>query len=160
MAVTPLEGPNAGWNINALESAIEKHGKPKHLISDQASVFTGEAFAELIGKYGIKHRFGAIGKHGSIAVTERINKTLKYEWLNRIAIIKGFDHLTELCTEFETWYNSWRPHMTLDGIRPDDVYHDKKVIKPKRDDKTIPCNIEQRYFCQGRLMGYRLKEAA
>ena len=69
MAVTPLEGPNAGWNINALESAIEKHGKPKHLISDQASVFTGEAFAELIGKYEIKHRFEAIGKHGSIAAT-------------------------------------------------------------------------------------------
>jgi len=130
------------------------------LISDQASVFKGEAFADLIGKYEIKHRFGAIGKHGSIAVTERINKTLKYEWLNRVAIIKGFDHLTELCTEFETWYNSWRPHMTLDGIRADDVYHDKKVIKPKRDNKTIPCNIEQRYFCQGRLMGYRLKEAA
>ena len=160
MAVVPLEGPNAGWNINALETAIEKHGKPKHLISDQASVFTGEAFAELIGKYEIKHRFGAIGKHGSIAVTERINKTLKYEWLKRVAIIKGFAHLAELCTEFETWYNSWRPHMTLDGIRPDDVYYDNIPEKPKRDAKTIPCNIEQRYFCQGRLMGYKLKEAA
>jgi len=93
-------------------------------------------------------------------VTERINKTLKYEWLNHIAIIKGFDHLTNICNEFETWYNNWRPHMTLDGILPDDVYHDNKPEKPKYDDKTIPCNIEQRHFCQGRLMGYRLKDAA
>ena len=50
--------------------------------------------------------------------------------------------------------------MTLDGTRPDDVYHDNKPEKPKYDDKTIPGNIEQRYFCQGRLMGYRLKQAA
>ena len=72
-----------------MESAIEKYGPPKHLISDQGSVFTGEVFAELLGKYKIKHRLGAIGKHGSIAVTERINKTLKYEWLKRVPIIKG-----------------------------------------------------------------------
>ena len=38
MSVTPLEGPNAGWINNALESAIEKHGAPKHIISDQARV--------------------------------------------------------------------------------------------------------------------------
>ena len=160
MAVVPLEGQNAGWNINALEDAIEKHGKPKHLISDQAGVFTGEAFAELIDRYKIKHRLGAINKHGSIAVTERVNKTLKYEWLNKVAIVKGFDHLTKLCTEFETWYNSWRPHMTLDGIRPDDLYYGNKPDKPKPDAKTIPCNIEKYFFRQTRVTGYRLKEAA
>jgi len=32
MAVVPLEGPNAGWINNALESAIEKYGPPKHII--------------------------------------------------------------------------------------------------------------------------------
>ena len=85
---------------------------------------------------------------------------MKYECLNRVAIIKGFDHLTKLCNEFETWYNDWRPHMTLDGIRPNDIYNDNKIKKPERDDKTIPGNIEQRFFCQGRLVGYRLKEAA
>ena len=50
--------------------------------------------------------------------------------------------------------------MTLDGIRPDDIYYDNKPEKPKRDAKIIPYNIEQRFFCQGRLVGYRLKEAA
>ncbi|HUV62873.1 MAG TPA: DDE-type integrase/transposase/recombinase [Sedimentisphaerales bacterium] len=39
MSVTPLEGPNAGWINNALESAIEKHGAPKHIISDQNILF-------------------------------------------------------------------------------------------------------------------------
>ncbi len=160
MAAVPLEGPNAGWINDALESAIEKYGPPKHIISDQAHVFTGEVFAEILGKYNIKPRLGAIGKHGSIAVTERANKTLKYEWLKRVALIKGIDHLTELCYEFETWYNSWRPHMTLDGNRPDDVYYNCKPGKPKRDAKTVPCNIEKHFLRHTRITGYRLTKAA
>jgi len=160
MAAVPLEGPNAGWINNALESAIEKYGSPKHIISDQGSIFIGDVFAELLGKYEIKPRLGAIGKHGSIAVTERANKTLKYEWLKRVALIKGIDHLTELCKEFEVWYNNWRPHITLDGIRPDDVYYNNKPDRPGRDAKTVPCNIEKHYFRQTRITGYRLRKAA
>ena len=79
MAAVPLEGPNAGWVNNAVESAIEKYDSPKHIISDQASIFTGDVFAELLETYDIKPRLGAIGKHGLIAVTERVIKTLKYE---------------------------------------------------------------------------------
>jgi len=160
MAVVPLEGPNAGWINNVLESAIEKYGPPKHIISDQGGVFIGDVFAELMDTYEILHRFGAIGKHGSIAVTERVNKTLKYEWLKRVTLIKDIDHLTELCSEFETWYNSWRPHMTLESLRPDDVYYNNKPDKPERDAKTVPTNIEQHYFCQTRITGYRLRKAA
>jgi transposase InsO family protein len=160
MATVPLEGRNAGWINNALESAIEKHGRPKHIVSDQASVFTGGVFAELLSQWNVKPRFGAVGKHGSISVTERVIKTLKYEWLKRVPIIKDFDHLTILCKEFDIWYNSWRPHMTLDGLRPDDVYYEKKPEKPKRDAKTVPCNIEHHQFQETRITGYRLKNAA
>jgi transposase InsO family protein len=160
IAAVPLEGPDAGWINNALESAIEKHGSPKHIISDQAHVFTGEVFIELLTTYDIKPRLGAIGKHGSIAVTERVNKTLKYEWLKRAAFIKGIDHLTELCKEFEIWYNSWRPHMTLNGFRPDDVYYNNKPDKPERNDKTVPNNIEQCFFPETKITGYRLRKAA
>jgi transposase InsO family protein len=160
VCATPLEGPNAGWIINASERAMEQHGAPKHIISDQASVFTGNAFAELLRQWNVKPRLGAVGKHGSIAVTERIIKTLKYEWLKRVAIIKGFDHLTKLCREFETWYNSWRPHMTLEGFRPDDLYYDRKPEKPHRDSKTVPRNINRHVFPETRITGYRLKSAA
>jgi len=160
MSVTPLEGPNAGWIIEALGNAIKKHGAPKHIISDQAKVFIGGAFAELLNNWNLKPRFGAIGKHGSISVTERVIKTLKYEWLKRVPIIKGFDHLTMLCEEFKCWYNSWRPHMTLEGFRPDDIYYNKKPKKPKRDSKIVPCHIEQHLFQETRITGYRLKSVA
>ncbi|MBL7187755.1 MAG: transposase [Phycisphaerae bacterium] len=143
-----------------MESAIEKHGAPKHIISDQAKVFIGEVFAELLDSRNIKPRLGAIGKHGSISVTERVIKTLKYEWLKRTAIIKDFDHLTKLCDEFEDWYNTWRPHMTLNGLRPDDVYYVRKPEKPNRDSKTVPNNIERHLFPETRVTGYRLKDVA
>ncbi len=160
VSVTPLEGPNAGWINNALENAIEEHGASKHLISDQASVFTGEVFAELLDSWNIEPRLGAVGKHGSISVTERVIKTLKYEWLKQAVLIKSFDHLAELCKGFVTWYNSWRPHMALDGLRPDDVYYYNKPDKPTCEAKTVPCSIEQYFFRETRIMGYRLKRAA
>jgi transposase InsO family protein len=160
VCVAPLEGPNAGWIIEALEQAMQKHGAPKHMISDQASVFTGDAFAELLDQWNIKPRFGAVGKSGSIAVTERVIKTLKYEWLKHVPLIKGFDHLTLLCTEFESWYNSWRPHMTLEGLRPDDFYYDHKPEMPDRKAKTVPNNIEHHVFTETRVTAYRLKTAA
>jgi len=160
VCVAPLEGPNAGWIIEALEQAMRKHGGPKHLISDQAPVFMGDAFAELLKQWNVKPRFGAIGKHGSIAVTERVIKTLKYEWLRCVPLIKGFDHLALLCSEFESWYNTWRPHMTLAGFRPDDLYYNRKPKVPKRDAKTVPSNIERHVFAETRLTAYRLKIAA
>ena len=75
-------------------------------------------------------------------------------------MIKSFDHLVTLCNEFEDWYNAWRPHMTLDGLRPDDIYYDRKPDKPDRSAKTIPENIEQRLFRETRVTGYRLKDVA
>ena len=160
VCIAPLEGPNAGWIIEALDQAMRKDGAPKHIISDQAPVFTGDAFAELLQQRNIKPRVGAVGKKGSIAVTERVIKTLKYEWLKRVPLIKGFDHLTLLCSEFESWYNAWRPHMTLEGLRPDDFYYDRKPEEPKRDAKTVPNNIERHVFAETRLTAYRLKHAA
>ena len=93
-------------------------------------------------------------------MTERVIKTLKYEWLRCVPIIKGFDHLTSLCMEFEHWYNAWRPHMTLEGLRPDDSYYDRKPEQPKRDAKTVPGNIERRVFTETGLTAYRRKAAA
>jgi transposase InsO family protein len=160
VCVAPLEGPNAGWIVETLEQALQKHGVPKHIISDQAKVFVGDVFAALLQQWNIKPRFGAVGKHGSIAVTERVIKTLKYEWLKHVPLITGFDHLTLLCGEFESWYNTWRPHMTLEGFRPDDLYYSRKLKTPKRNAKTVPGDIERHVFAETHLTAYRLRAAA
>ena len=160
LAVKPLEGPNTAWVLDALEAAILRYGAPKHLITDKEPIFTGDAFIEFLDQWDIKPRYGAVGMHGSIAVTERVIKTLKYEWLALVPLVKGFGHLEGLCYEFSTWYNRWRPHMYLDGARPDDVYQGVGVEKPTKDAKVVPLNIEKKVFEGPRITGYRLKQAA
>jgi len=109
--------------INELEAAFENTGKPKHLISDHGSVFTSAAFREFMDSNRVKIRYGAIGEHGSIAVTERVIETLKYEWLKKVAIIRGYRHLTQLCKNFTECYNDWRPHEFLGSATPGEVFH-------------------------------------
>jgi transposase InsO family protein len=115
VCASPLEGPNSGWTIEAFEQAILRCGKPKHLITDQGTVFTSNAFRNFLEQWGIKRRLGAAGKHGSIAVTERAVKTMKTEWLGRVPLIRGFDHLTDLCRDFLEWHNTGR--LTYDNMR-------------------------------------------
>ena len=114
----------------------------------------------LLEDWGVKIRYGAVGKKGSIAVTERVNKTLKYEWLKRVPMIRGFDHLQGMCTQFADWYNEWRPHMTLNGFRPDDCYQRDLPEPVPHDAKVVPLNIEKKVFKETRVVGYRLKKAA
>jgi putative transposase len=156
MAVAPLEGPNAGWKVDALEQAFLRHGPPKHLISDQEGIFTGEAFATLLRDWDIKHRFGAVGKHGSIAVTERLIWTLKREWLARVPLIRGLDHLGELLADFEVYYNQHRCHQRLHGATPSMIYEGRNWQKPCRSAKTLRCPIRLRHFREQRITVYEL----
>ena len=156
----PLEGPNAAWICNALETAFRKLGPPRHIISDKGGVFGSAAVQELLCTWGVKHRFGAVGKHGSIAVTKRVIWTLKYEWLFRVPLIKGFDHLERLCEDFGLWYNGWRPHARLAGARPDDFYGRDLPELVAHDAKVVPATIERRHFAEARVTGFRLPRAA
>jgi transposase InsO family protein len=151
-----LEGPNAGWVVSAMEEAFAQHGAPLHLISDQEGVFIGDAFRELLIPWDVKHRFGAAGKHGSIAVTERVIRTVKHEWLKRVPLIKGLDHLEALLADFACYYNSWRPHSTLDGAIPDLIHAGQQWSVPPKTAKTVPAHIERRSFPGTRVTGFRL----
>ena len=77
MAVVPLEGPDAGWVAAAMEEAFVQHGAPRRPISDQDKAFISEVLADLLHRWNVKRRFGAVGRHGSIAVTERVILALK-----------------------------------------------------------------------------------
>jgi len=156
VACCPLEGPNAGWVVGAMEEAFIQHGSPKHLITDQEGVFISDAFRELLIPWDVNHRFGAVGKHGSIAVTERVIRTLKYEWLTRVPLIKGLDHLSQLLADFADYYNAWRPHTTLNGAVPELIHAGQQWSPPPRTAKTVPAHIERRFFPETRITAFRL----
>ena len=156
VAVCPLEGPNAGWVVEVLETAFVRHGAPKHIISDQEGVFVSEVFSALLGDWNIKQRFGAVGRHGSIAVTERLIWTLKREWLARVVLIQGLDHLGQFLADFELYYNQHRRHRRLNGATPSMLYQGQAWQKPDRSAKRVAGPIRLRHFREQRITIYEL----
>jgi transposase InsO family protein len=62
--------PTAEHMASLVLSAASKHTPPKHFVSDQGCQFTSQVFRNALASLGIKHRFGAIGQSGSIAIIE------------------------------------------------------------------------------------------
>jgi len=156
VACWPLDGPNAGWVVDALEEAFAQHGAPRHIISDQEKVFLSDAFRDLLIPWDVKHRFGAVGKHGSIAVTERVILTLKYEWLKRVPVIRGLDHLDQLLRDFAVYYNEYRGHATLGGAVPSVIHRGGQWTWPEKSANTLPPDVERRFFADTQITAYRL----
>jgi len=59
---------------------------PSHLITDQGTQFTDAGFRNWCKRRGIRQRFGAVQKYGSISVIERLMRTMKSEALRRILV--------------------------------------------------------------------------
>jgi putative transposase len=156
VAIAPLEGPNAGWAVDVLEGAFLRHGPPKHLISDQEGIFTGDVFAALLCDWDVEHRLGAVGKHGSIAVTERLIWTLKHGWLARVVLIRGLDHLGQVLADFGEYYNECRPHQRLGGATPAMRYEGRNWQKPDHMAKQLAGPIRLRQFPEQRITVYEL----
>jgi len=104
----------------------------------------------------VKHRLGAVGKHGSIAVTERLIWTLKYEWLARVVLIRCLDHLGQLLADFQEYYNQCRPHQRLGGATPAMRYEGRNWQKPDHMAKQLAGPIRLRYFREQRITVYEL----
>ena len=96
---------------------------PKYIICDRESIFDCDAFRRWVKRKGIHPpRYGAVGKHGSIAVVERLILTIKDECTRRIIIPLRREEFRRQLGCFKTWYNEFRPHRTLDGLTPNEVY--------------------------------------
>ena len=104
------------------KTAARTHATPKYLISDKDSIFWCEDFKRWCKSKTIRPRYGAVGKHGSIAVVERFNKTMKDEVTRRILVPQCRAAFRRELTSFRAWYNEHRPHTTLHGKTPNEVY--------------------------------------
>jgi putative transposase len=102
------------------------NARPRHLITDRGPQFDCRTYKRWCRRKGIKPRFGALGKCGSIAVTERLILTLKQNlaWLPLIPLRRKV--FLRQVLDLAGWYNGHRPHMSLDGRTPDEVYHPQR----------------------------------
>jgi transposase InsO family protein len=124
----------------------ENKVKPKYFVSDRGVQFDSHSFRKWCGGNGVKNRYGAINKHGSIAVTERVIKSLKYEYLNRIVIPLAQNEMENEVRSYAAWYNEYRPHSRHFGRTPNEVYCKRRAantlprIEPRKYAKhSMPC---------------------
>ena len=116
--------PTAARCARAWDRLLHRLGTtPKYIVCDRDSVFDCEAFRRWVKRKGIQPpRYGAVGKHGSIAVVERFILTLK-QLLRQLPLIplrrESFRRELVAVTQ---WYNEYRPHATLGGQTPNEVY--------------------------------------
>ena len=72
-----LSEPSADDIGRLFSIAVRRFGAPRHSVSDRGAQFTAEAFRTNLARHGVRHRYGAIGRTGSIALIERFFRTLK-----------------------------------------------------------------------------------
>ena len=119
---------------------------PKYVICDKDSVFWCAGFKRWCCRRGVRPRYGAVGQHGSIAVVERFIRTLKDEGTRCVLVPQRQTDFQRQLAHFAAWYNEYRPHATLDGRTPNEVYlrlrpaNQRTRIEPrKRWPRRSPC---------------------
>ena len=70
----------------------------------------------------IRPRFGAVGKHGSIAIIERFIRPMKSECTRRILVPFDLTAVRRELSLYVGWYNEHRPQAGLGGRTPLEVY--------------------------------------
>lgn len=112
--------PSEAEVVAALEQAVQATGPPRHFVTDQGAQFQG-AFRDFSARHGIRQRYGAIGKYGSIAMIERVNRTLKHEGLRHWLLPFRKPAMLRELELWRRWYNELRPHASHFGATPTEV---------------------------------------
>ena len=108
--------------VEALEEAIQRHGVPQIMNTDQGSQFTSHAFIETLKQNNIQISMDGKGCWRDNVFVERLWKSVKYEEV----YLHGYESVSiakqGLARYFE-FYNRRRPHSALDGRTPDMAYY-------------------------------------
>ncbi len=125
MGISVWESPPSFLQVRRfLGQSIARTGRsPKYIICDKGSQFWNDAFKGWCRHKHISPRFGAVGRHGSIAIVERFILTLKDSHTRLMLIPPGKDVFRSELQFFVCWYNEHRPHTALFGKTPHEVYY-------------------------------------
>ncbi len=113
--------------LEALEDAISEYGKPQIMNTDQGSQFTSHAFTGMLKDSGIQISMDGKGAWRDNVFVERLWRSVKYEEV----YLHAYDSVSsahEGIKRYMRFYNSRRPHSSLDGKTPDQVYFNLQSI--------------------------------
>ena len=107
--------------IDAVEEALAKYGKPEIFNTDQGSQFTSTDFTAVLKTAGIAISMDGRGAWRDNVFVERLWRSIKYEEV----YLHAYESVPEARAgigRYLTFYNTRRPHSSLDRQTPDQAY--------------------------------------
>lgn len=108
--------------LEAVEEALARYGKPEMFNTDQGSQFTSFAFTDLLNKHDITISMDGKGAWRDNVFVERLWRTIKYEEVYLRAYNTVPEARASLGRYIDGFYNTKRPHSSLDRKTPDEAY--------------------------------------
>jgi putative transposase len=114
--------PDGRFATRLLRRALAHHCAPTWLVSDKDRALRNRLVNALLRCHGVRRRYGAVGRKGSIAVIERFWRSAKHEYLNGLFLYRPKGAIERLVRRYAHWFNEERPHQGLRNRTPDEVY--------------------------------------
>ena len=118
----------ADFCIEAVEEALAKHGTPEIFNADQGSQFSSTDFIKVLAAREIKISMDGKGAWRDNVFVERLWRTIKYEEV----YLRAYASVSEARAgigRYLGFYNSRRPHSSLDGKNPDQAYFNLPITE-------------------------------
>ena len=113
--------------IEVLEEALARFGAPEIFNTDQGSQFTSVAFTSVLHREKIAISMDGRGAWRDNVFVERLWRSVKYEEVYLRAYGSVSDARASL-GRYLNFYNSRRPHSSLDRKTPDNVYFNQPLL--------------------------------
>lgn len=124
---TAFTGPMV---VTVMTELIARYGAPASTLTDNGLVFTTRlarhkgargGFEKLLAAHRILQKNGRPGHPQTQGKIERFHQILK-RWLKARPLPNTIEDLADLLTEFQTWYNTARPHRSIGHRTPEQAY--------------------------------------
>ena len=111
--------------LDAVEEALVRWGSPAIMNTDQGSQFTSHAFTAFLKAHGIRLSMDGRGAWRDNIFVERLWRSVKYEevYLHAYESVSAARAGIDRYFQF---YNERRPHSSLGGQTPDQMYFDNQ----------------------------------
>jgi len=115
---------------DGFSSALKTYGVPAQVLTDNGKVFTGRfaqppvevLFDRICRENGVDHLLTAPRSPTTTGKIERFHKTLRVEFDTR-QVFRNLKTAQEALDEWVNYYNTQRPHQSLDDVTPESRFH-------------------------------------
>jgi putative transposase len=122
---------DSAFCLEALEEALQKHGKPRIFNTDQGAQFTSAAFTSKLEAAGIAISMDGRGRFMDNILIERLWRSIKYEEVHLKAYADGREARAGIGRWID-FYNHRRPHQAMGNQRPMAVWREGVATAEQR----------------------------